>query len=139
MFWDTSAFLALVNARDELYSQAVTVSRNLAHEKAHLLTTDAVLTEIANGLSKVGHRPLAQRVVNMVRQSVKLQTAEVVHIDTTLWQRGWQFYCARPDKEWGLTDCLSFVVMQDKGVFESFTADHHFEQAGFIRLLQPGI
>ena len=56
-------------------------------------------------------------------------------IDPALWQRGWQLYCARPDKEWGLTDCLSFVVMQEQGVFDAFTADHHFEQAGFIRLL----
>lgn len=136
VFWDTSAFLALANTRDALHGQAVAVSQSLARENAQLLTTDAVLTELANGLSKVGQRQLAQRTVKMVYQSVPLRVAEVVHIDAEFWQRGWQLYCARPDKEWGLTDCLSFVVMQENEVFEAFTADHHFEQAGFIRLLR---
>lgn len=136
VFWDTSAFLALVNRRDASHSQAVAVSQALARENAQLLTTDAVLTELANGLSKVSQRQLAQRTVKMVYQSVPLRVAEVVHINAELWQRGWQLYCARPDKEWGLTDCLSFVVMQENEVFEAFTADHHFEQAGFARLLR---
>ena len=137
VFWDTSAFLALVNTHDALHRQAVAVSQSLARASAHLLTTDAVLTEIANGLSKVGQRQLAHRVVRMIQQSVRVNAAEVIHVDADLWQRGWQLYCARPDKEWGLTDCLSFVVMQERGIFEAFTADHHFEQAGFIRLLRP--
>lgn len=137
VFWDTSAFLALVNTHDALHRQAVAVSQPLARASAHLLTTDAVLTEIANGLSKVGQRQLAQRIVSMIQQSVPANAAAVIHVDADLWQRGWQLYCARPDKEWGLTDCLSFVVMQERGILEAFTADHHFEQAGFIRLLRP--
>ena len=137
VFWDTAAFLALANVRDILHVQAVAVSRALAQDRARLLTTDAVLTEVANGLSKVGQRQLAQRIITMVQQSVRLQAAEVIHIDDLLWQRGWHLYCARSDKEWGLTDCLSFVIMQDSSVFEAFTADHHFEQVGFVRLLQP--
>lgn len=39
-------------------------------------------------------------------------------------------------KEWGLTDCISMVVMQERGVVRAFASDHHFEQAGFIRLMQ---
>lgn len=136
IFWDTSAFVALMNARDTLHAPAVTVSQRLTRDKARMITTDAILTEVANGLSKVGHRALAHRVVNSVQQSVGLGVAEVVHIDSALWQRGWQLYCARPDKEWGLTDCFSFVVLQDRGLFEVFTADHHFEQAGFVRLIR---
>ncbi len=136
VFWDTSAFLALVNTRDAWHGQAVAVSQLLASERAELLTTDAILIEIANGLSKIGQRQLAQRTVKMVQASVLRNVAEVVHIDPNLWQRGWQLYCTRLDKEWGLTDCLSFVVMQENEVFEAFTADHHFEQAGFIRLLR---
>jgi predicted nucleic acid-binding protein len=40
------------------------------------------------------------------------------------------------DKEWGLTDCISFVVMQEQGLTDALTADHHFEQAGFTILLK---
>ena len=35
-----------------------------------------------------------------------------------------------------LTDCISFVVMEDKGITEALTADRHFEQAGFTALLK---
>ncbi len=45
------------------------------------------------------------------------------------------FYGGRPDKEWSLTDCISFVVMQDEQIIEALTADRHFEQAGFKVLL----
>ena len=45
-------------------------------------------------------------------------------------------FAKRPDKEWSLTDCISFIVMQEYGLTEALTADHHFEQAGFTILLK---
>lgn len=42
----------------------------------------------------------------------------------------------RPDKDWSLTDCISFLVMKDFGLTDAFTADHHFEQAGFTAWLR---
>ena len=136
VFWDTSAFLALMNSRDALHQQAVIISQALARDHARMLTTDAVLTEVANGLSRVGHRLLAQRVITLAQQSVTLGAADLIHVDPGLWQRGWQLYADRPDKEWGLTDCFSFIVMQEQAIAEAFTADHHFEQAGFVRLIR---
>ena len=47
-----------------------------------------------------------------------------------------KLYLDRPDKEWSLTDCISFTVMNDEGLAESLTGDHHFEQAGFSALLK---
>ncbi len=61
--------------------------------------------------------------------------ATIVHVDRELWQRGWQLHRSRADKEWGLTDCISFVVMKEYNIHKAFT-HHHFEQAGFIRLLK---
>jgi len=78
VFWDTSAFFFFFNTRDALHGQAVAVSQSLARENAQLLTTDAVLTELANGLSKVGQRQLAQRTVKMVYQFIDLDPI-VVH------------------------------------------------------------
>jgi predicted nucleic acid-binding protein len=43
---------------------------------------------------------------------------------------------SRPDKEWPLTDCISFVVMRRYDIVDALTADHHFEQAGFNLLLK---
>jgi predicted nucleic acid-binding protein len=60
----------------------------------------------------------------------------IVHVAPTLDARAWQLFTERPDKEWSLVDCASFVVMQQYGLYEAFTTDHHFEQAGFVCLLK---
>lgn len=136
VFWDTSAFVALGNRDDDLHSAAVAVNNGLARQRAHILTTDAVLVEVANSFSKVALRPLALRIIDALHQSTKMGAATLVHVDEELWRRGWNLFTKRPDKEWGLTDCISMVVMQERGVVRAFTSDHHFEQAGFIRLMQ---
>lgn len=135
VFWDASAFIALSNNRDSLHSKALIVNAELVKVKANILTTSAVLTEVANWLSKIESRMLAQNIIEYTRQSTEKGFAEVIHVNEDLWQRGWQLFLARPDKEWGLTDCISFVVMNDYKLTEAFTADKHFEQAGFVRLL----
>jgi predicted nucleic acid-binding protein len=48
----------------------------------------------------------------------------------------WHLWKSRPDKEWSLVDCSSFIVMQQRGLTEALTTDHHFAQVGFIRLLK---
>ena len=55
-----------------------------------------------------------------------------------LFRQGRQLFAARPDKAWSLTDCISFVVMTERGLTEALTGDHHFEQAGFRALLRQG-
>ena len=69
VFWDTSAFVALGNADDDLHEEAVQVSDALARQKARILTTSAVLTEVANTFSRSGWRPVAHQLVESVRQS----------------------------------------------------------------------
>lgn len=53
-----------------------------------------------------------------------------------LFEAGLQLYQQRPDKEWALTDCISFHVMQERGLTNALAYDHHFEQAGFVALLR---
>jgi hypothetical protein len=53
-----------------------------------------------------------------------------------LFEAGTDLYSRRSDKEWSLTDCISFVVMQEQGIGEALTGDRHFEQAGFRALLK---
>jgi uncharacterized protein len=61
---------------------------------------------------------------------------EIVHIDASLDAEAWQLLSQRQDKDWSLVDCSSFVVMRQRNILEALTTDHHFEQAGFIRLLK---
>ena len=137
VFWDTSAFVALGNADDDLHEQAVQVSGALARQSARILTTSAVLTEVANTFSQSAWRPVAHQLVESVRQSVAMGAATVIHVDEALWEHGWTLFMERPEKHWGLTDCISFAVMQDQSISRAFSSDRHFEQAGFERLMQP--
>jgi predicted nucleic acid-binding protein len=43
-------------------------------------------------------------------------------------------YEQRPDKYYGLTDCISMNVMRRHGLTEVLTYDRHFEQEG-VQLL----
>ncbi len=135
VFWDASAFIALLLPRDRWHEQAKRVQRELTAVRAKRITTSAVLTEVANGLCTVKQRAFAQRLILSIEQSVLMGYTEVVHIDEDMWWRGFKLYQQRPDKAWGLTDCLSFVVMRERGLHEAFTADYHFAQAGFSCLL----
>ena len=61
---------------------------------------------------------------------------KIIPATADLFDRGVQLYAERADKEWSLTDCISFVVMADEGLADALTGDHHFEQAGFKALLK---
>jgi len=38
-------------------------------------------------------------------------------------------------KDFSFTDCTSFAVMRQLGITTAFAFDEHFEQFGFIRVL----
>jgi predicted nucleic acid-binding protein len=61
---------------------------------------------------------------------------EIVLLTEELYQQALSLFRDRPDKEWGLIDCVSFVVMQERGITNALTTDEHFEQAGFRILLE---
>lgn len=96
------------------------------------MTTELVLIEIADGLSSVKFRLEAIRILEMFEKS---PFVEIVRLDSDLYKRGWDLYKSRSDKGWGLTDCVSFVSMKDRGIQDALTADDHFRQAGFNAML----
>jgi len=62
---------------------------------------------------------------------------DVLYVDQSLDDEAWTLLKARPDKEWSLVDATSIVIMRRRGMTEALTTDHHFSQAGFMRLLAP--
>lgn len=105
----------------------------MSQEGRRVVTTEAVLTEIGNALSSARNRSFAAKYIESVQRTASF---EVVYSTVDLFHRGFTFYNERQDKEWGLTDCISFVVMREQGITEALTADRHGEQAGFTALLR---
>lgn len=130
LFVDTAFVLALINRRDQYHQAALAVSQQ--SEGAPLLTTDAVLFEIGNALSR-GYKSEAVQIID---EFLHADEVDVIHLNPALFVRAFTLYKTHNDKEWGLVDCLSFVVMRDRGVTQALTFDHHFTQAGFQVLMR---
>jgi predicted nucleic acid-binding protein len=131
IFLDTYYFLALLNARDEWHLRAKQFSQSF---REPLLTTSWILTELADGLSRSTHRHYFSRVLRDLKSNPQIK---IIPPNQEWFDLGVELYETRPDKDWSLTDCISFVVMGKFGATDSLTADHHFEQAGFNILLKP--
>jgi len=129
VFADTYYFLALLNKHDVGHGKAV----EHASRVERIVTTEWVLTELADGLAPSRRRDMFARTRQKLLDDADVS---VVPLDMKLHEEGIKLYVSRPDKEWSLTDCISFVVMQREGITEALTGDHHFEQAGFVALLK---
>ena len=133
VFVDTAAWIALLNMDDVWHQEARIVRAELVKKNYVFITTDFVLLEVADALCS----PICKKnTANFLRNIYQLKSTRVIPLDRALFQAGLDLYETRLDKDWGLTDCISFVVMQREGIVEAFTSDKHFEQAGFTRLLK---
>jgi len=92
-----------------------------------------VLTELGDALHRGRNRKTFAHFLDTLGEHEDL---DIVPASAELFQRGIALFRLRPDKEWSLTDCISFVVMAEKGISEALTSDRHFEQAGFKVLLK---
>ena len=132
-FADTVYWQALLDVRDDLHSAAEALAVKLIFDRVRIVTSEMVLTELLNALGKsVQGRKLAVSLVESLQadQNVEIASAEECSFDAAF-----AFYKTRPDKQWGLTDCSSFFLMQQRGITDALTHDNHFRQAGFNLLL----
>lgn len=132
LFLDASFAIALSSPRDQHHEQAARLASQVEQRGVQLVTTRAVVLEIGNALAKRRHREAAAALLDALEHDPSVQ---VIPLSEELFQRGWALYRQHQDKEWGLTDCISFVVMRDRGLTDALTADEHFRQAGFRALL----
>jgi predicted nucleic acid-binding protein len=129
-FADTFYFLALLDSREERHVDAAEACRD---PDLRLVTTEWVLAEFGDAYC---HPKDRDDFVALYRSLVNQSRVKIIAADTRLFQRGVDFFEQRPDKDWSLTDCLSFVVMRDEGITQALTGDKHFEQAAFTALLK---
>jgi predicted nucleic acid-binding protein len=129
VFVDTFYYIALLDANDSAHETAVAATREL---KSTTVTTAWVLLELANTLSASRHRGIFATFLERLRANPNVIIYEA---EREVFNLGVDLYRKREDKEWSLTDCISFVVMTRERIAEALTGDHHFEQAGFSILL----
>jgi predicted nucleic acid-binding protein len=132
---DTSYAIALVSPRDQHHAKATLLLRRIEAQRIPLVTTRAVVVEVGNALSKRPHRRKGVALLDVYERD---PLVEVTPLSEELFERGRIVYQRHRDKEWSLTDCISFVVMKERGLTEALTADAHFRQAGFRPLLRRG-
>jgi uncharacterized protein len=130
-FIDTAYILALLNPRDAFHKKAMDLFPKL-RSAIEVWTTEAILTELGNAMSRVNR----SAAIAFINNCYFTNNVRVISIDRELFQKAVDFYHSHKDKEWGLTDCISFVVMKNYGLIEAFTADEHFQQAGFRALMR---
>lgn len=129
-FADTFFFLAMLNPRDEAHANSVAFMRS---HRGPMVTTTWVLTELADALAETDGRPRFGGLLSRLKSDARIT---IVSTSDDLFDQGTRLYIDRPDKGWSLTDCISFTVMEREGITEALTADHRFEQAGFVALLK---
>ena len=130
LFADTFFFFAFLSADDNAHREASAFYGTFDGE---LVTTEWILIELADGLSGTSDRQTFIDFHSTLRDD---STVKIIPSNGELFAAGVELYAKRPDKEWSLTDCISFVVMQREGLADALTGDHHFEQAGFHALLR---
>lgn len=130
IFLDTGYLIALLNPRDELHPRAQAWANRL---DGSLLLTDYILWETINFFSSPTEKPKVHALVEQLRADTAF---EILPATTVLFEAGLRLHRERADKAWSLTDCVSFVVMHERGVTQALAFDQHFEQAGFEALLR---
>ena len=130
VFADTYYFIALLNQKDAGHKKALEWSNSF---NGVLVTTEWIFTEVGEALAGSQQRSL---FCPLRRDLLADNAYQLQPFDEAIYDRGLALYEARPDKNWSLTDCISFIVMQDLVLTEALTADHHFEQAGFVAMLR---
>jgi len=131
MLLDTSGLMCLFDRDDFCHEDAKT----FFNASSFRITHNYVLSEfVALTNARRAPRKLSLDFVTSIQDDISIKT---VYVDESLHRDALNLSQERLDKTWSLCDAVSFLLMQQHGIIEALTTDHHFEQAGFIRLLQP--
>ena len=135
-FIDTSGWASAFDGQQPHHQAATLAFTQMRQRNCKIITSNYVIAELV----ALMHSPLRiprPQIFTTIDTIKTYPYLEIIYIDTTLDAAAWNLCKARPDKNWSLVDCTSFALMQQLGIQVALTTDHHFEQAGFIRLLNP--
>lgn len=133
VFADAGYWIALLNPHDELHQKAKQLSKSLG--SFYIITSEMVLTEVLNDFSK-RNSFFRQAAIDLIENLYQHPNVTVIKQTSKQFQEGLLLYKQRLDKEWSLTDCVSFTIMEDYHITEALAYDKHFQQMGFKALLR---
>jgi len=132
-FADTVYWQALLDVKDDLHNAAEAAATHMKSTHVRIVTSEMVLTEVLNALGKTERgRTLAIDLVESLKFDKNVEIAPNIECP---FDTAFALYTKRPDKQWGHTDCSSFIIMERRGIDYVLTHDNHFRQAGFSILL----
>jgi uncharacterized protein len=133
-FIDTGPWIALMDRRDEWHAAAVRTMDRLRAQKSPLVTSNLVLMEAYTAL--VGR--IQRAAIARLRATIATSSyTRVERVDELTEELAWELFMRYDDKDASMVDCTSFAIMEQLGLSQAFTFDHHFEQVGFN--IVPGI
>lgn len=130
---DSFAWIATINKSDNYHEICLGILEELLNNQAKLITTNYVVVETINSLSKVDFR---KTVIEFIDKLEKSPSVQIIKITDEIYHNAWTFYKQRMDKDWVITDCTSFEVMRAFNIKKAFTNDKHFEQAGYSLVIK---
>ena len=135
VFVDTSGWANLFVATESYHEQAKQWFQKARQQKQEMVTSNYVVIELVALLNSPLRVPRPQ-LFKYVDAVISASYINLVYIGAAIDAAAWDLLKSREDKAWSLVDSTSFLVMQQLGIQEALTTDHHFEQAGFVRLLK---
>ena len=135
VFADSGHWIALLHPRDQMHERAKAVVAGMG--SIAVVTTQMALAEALNHLSREGER-LRNLAVQMIRELEGNPAVEIIPQTDAQFRSAVDRYASRSDQRWSLTDCASFLIMEERGITEALAYDRDFEQAGFVALLREG-
>ena len=133
VFADTGYWIAISDPRDELHERAKAVTAQLV--PLHIVTSEMVLTEFLDFVSSHGVHT-RNNALNAVREWLTSPGIEVIPQTSERFRAALERYAQRLDKQWSLTDCSSFLIMEELNIEDALAHDRDFQQAGFRPLLR---
>ncbi|MFP4219415.1 MAG: type II toxin-antitoxin system VapC family toxin [Phormidium sp.] len=132
VFVDTSAWVALYDSRDDNHTRAKIYREECTQERKRLVITNYILDETYTLLlDNVGYRKTVQ-FRKAIEYLVIKKVIELLYVTESIDRLSWEvFEKFNIDKQWSFTDCTSYVMMNQYGIRDVFTFDHHFSQMGF--------
>ncbi|MCE2400078.1 PIN domain-containing protein [Candidatus Poribacteria bacterium] len=130
IFVDTSAWIALINQRDQYHRDAVAVFEGLQQQEIRLLTTDYVIDETVTRLRYDTNHTLAVEFLNRIELLEETEILTIAEIDKNIFEQAKALFRQYDSVQLSFTDCTSFVICRANHIFEAFAFDHHFQIMG---------